>query len=125
MLTDGIRCEYEMQEVIAVWLGKCIVDMRCTFLDDDNSNYHPSNLYWSNKKGGKRPELTGEKHARAKLTRKQIKEIKNIELPRRRVNGEKPKEILAKKYGVSIHTITNIRSNKGWNQIKICSDNRV
>ena len=114
----GTRYEYELHEIISVWMRKCVVDMRCIFLDGDPHNCHPGNLYWSNMKGGKRPDLAGEKSNLAKLTKKQVKEIRIAEFTRNRKAGNQIDK-MAKELGVSRWTIINIRQGKSWERINL------
>jgi len=113
----GKRYEYELHEIISVWLRKYIVDMNCIFLDGNPHNCHPSNLYWTDKNGGQRPDLMGEKHGNSKLTKQQVEEIRKIEFSKNRW-VESPIDKTAKKYGISRYTIIGIRSTRNWKKLK-------
>ena len=118
----GKRYEYEGHEIISVWYRKCVVDMICLFKDGNPWNIEPSNLYWTNKKGGKRIDLVGKN---TKISYEEYEYIKNFDMTRDK--RKRPKEMLAKKFNISFHTVSNIRGNKHYRIKRYCEtkNNRV
>ncbi len=113
LLHEGTRYYYAMHEIFSVYLGKYIVGMRCAYLDGNHENIHPSNFYWSDVKGGKRPDHTvGKSSIKSKLTEEQIKEIRETVLSRNCHVSTPPLDELAKKYGVSRSAIVRIRGKE-------------
>lgn len=112
MTYNGTRYEYELHEIISVFLRKYIVDKICLFKDGNALNCHPSNLAWTDRVGGKRVDLAGKRSKIAKLTKEQVKEIRGTVIKKGR--GQQPLQDLADKYNVSRWTIINLRQGKGW-----------
>lgn len=113
------RYEYRMHEIISVFLNKYIIDMVCNFIDGNNHNIHPSNLYWTDKKGGSRINVSGSKSSNSKLTKEDVIKIKEAKFSKNRHNGSSIKK-MAEELGISKHTIINIRrGNGGWNNINL------
>lgn len=103
---NNVRFEYEMHELISVWCGIFVLDTRCNFIDGNRANYHPSNLYWSDSIN---LATRGEKHARCKITDKQVKEIRRAEIKAHDTRN-KPLQELADKYGISYSYAALLRS---------------
>lgn len=85
--------------------------------DGDKLNNHVSNLEWCTNLenmrhaaiNGLRPDLRGSKHGRAGITEEQAIQI-------REAKGITRKELM-EMFGVSIHVIKDIRSNRSWTHI--------
>jgi len=74
------RYEYEMHEIISVWVGINVIEQKCYFIDGSRLNYHPSNLMWHDKNIN--PAARGEKCGKHKLTVKDVEEIRMAECPK-------------------------------------------
>lgn len=102
-LTDGLkRYEYEMHEIISVWIGAFVLDRKCYFIDGNRLNYHPSNLHWHAK--DKNP---GRK---TRFTKEEILKIQNFKC----VQGDKskPVEKFIKEMNISKDYFYKIRYGK-------------
>jgi len=120
---NSVRYEYELHEIITVKLGKYIVGMRCSFIDGNNKNCHPGNLYWSDKAGG-RIIINRKKSKSVKISDEDVKFIRDVKLTKNRCNGSNIKR-LADFFGVSESYIKMIRGNKARRKIKTTKENKV
>lgn len=113
LVVDGHRYEYEMHEIISVWTGAFVLDMKCHFRDGNRLNYHPSNLYWHDK------SINPAAQAGRKLSAKDVEEIRKAVCPKH-VTKQKPLQDLADKYGISYDYASQLRSKncKTWKNLK-------
>lgn len=91
-------------------------------IDGDKGNNNASNLEWVDNAGNQRHAFEtglrtyhrGEKHHGAKLTEKQVIEIRE----RLKDSYKGLQMVLAKEYGVSNYSICNIKTGKSWGWLK-------
>ena len=105
---------FSVVEVIGVWMGMDVIDKCCFFKDGDKLNYHPGNLIWTTKeKGVKWSNYIAPRNS--KLNREMVKFIRSFNLTGTGVSVQD----LADTYGVSFHTIKNIRakSKRYWQEV--------
>jgi len=96
-------------------------DLEVNHIDGDKLNNALWNLEWCTKsenhlhahkiglKGNNLKPIKGSKNGNSKLTEGQVKDIINQR------NNKVPRKVLAKKYGVSITTISSITTGRTWN----------
>jgi hypothetical protein len=107
--------QYSVTEVIGAWMGMDVIDNWCFFKDGNTQNYHPGNLIWTTREAGN-VWLNLMNPPRAKLTRGMVNFIKSFTIEG---SGLKLRD-LADMYGVSYHTIIDIRTkSKGmWREAR-------
>ena len=104
--------------VLGAFVGECPNGMECCHLDGNSTNNHIDNLRWGTcrenmadmVKHGTRVVVRGEAHVNAKLTNKQVIEIRNL-------RGTMPQCEIAKKFGISNPNLSHILSRKKWKHI--------
>jgi len=84
---------------------------------DKNKNYEPENCQWITKSENSKKDIIGEKCHFAKLTQKQVEEIKE------RIRSGEKCVLLAKDYRVATVTVYSIKYGKRWKN-EINSTNR-
>jgi hypothetical protein len=115
-----VRQTHALHRLIALSFhgDRCnVLHNQVAHLDGDRKNARADNLKWVSKieneahRIGHGTHSRGDRNGAAKLTNEQAREIRTA--PRRR--GNRP--ILAEKYGVSVHTISNIWREKRYARI--------
>lgn len=116
MKTIGVHCL-----VLEAFVGPCPKGMECRHLDGNPSNNRLNNLAWGTPKENMADRklhgrgAEGSKSARAKLTEENIPDIRRII-----ASGKRGvMTVAAKKYGVDVATIRDIRDGKTWRHVPV------
>jgi hypothetical protein len=119
---EGKRTGIAVHRLIALTFkpeGRNVLHCEVAHLDGDRTNARDSNLKWVSKvenHSHKRQHGThqaGEKHPRARLTEASVLAIRRACVPY---------ATLAARYGVSWHTISDIKRGKRWKEVVATSD---
>lgn len=113
--------------VLITFSGPRPDEYQCRHLDGNKQNNHLTNLIWGTPKEnandrrnhGRYKGISGSKNVTAKLTEDQIKEIKRLigNTRKNKHNKNMTLKQIAKRYKVSISTISDIKNRKIWKDI--------
>jgi len=109
--------------VLITFVGPCPQGMECCHYDDNPLNNRLDNLRWDTHKNNVIDRINNDKQVRGSrsgvsiLTEQAVTEIKKI----LSIGGYKIKEI-AKKYGVAMSTISEIKNGNNWKHITLGGD---
>jgi len=104
--------------VLGAFVGACPDGMETRHLNGVNGDNHVENLVWGTRAENIKDKMEhgavplGAAHSKAKLTDKQVLEIREKFKAR-----DYKREIVAAEYGVSEWTIQNIRSGQSWKHL--------
>lgn len=118
ILCDGKKCKHKYihRLVLEAFCGPAL-GREAAHIDGNRGNNRADNLMWASKKENESHKVrhntltVGERNGQAKLTKKDVEEIRSARLKPYEFNGIKK---LAEKYGVCRRTIHSIRENRSW-----------